>query len=166
MIDANQHEFRGLVPHPCLSWITPEESANNWRRTINPGGMGASDCLLVAETESARQVIGFALARVADLDDGPRGEIQVMSVSPAFQRQGVGRRLVQAVAAHLRVVGVRSMLVRVLTVNPNRGFYARLGGRFVREEPYDWEGVPLAMSVYEWADLVSLLAPRADHDQA
>ena len=49
------------------------------------------------------------------------------------------------------------MIVRVLSVNPNCAFYARLGARFVREEPRDWNGVVLPESVYEWNDLAALI---------
>jgi len=164
MISANRHAFAGLVPEQCLRWITPQESADNWRRTISPGGMAEGDCLLVAEHESSAEVVGFALARVrrGGGDDRAAGELQVIAVSPAFQLQGVGRRLVRAVAAHLASVGVSSMLVRVLSVNPNRTFYERLGARFLREEPRDWNGVVLPESVYEWAELSPLLSPGED----
>src|SRR5687767_5185657 len=88
MISANRHAFAGLVPEQCLHWITPQESADNWRRTINPGGMGEGECLLVAEHEPSAEVVGFALARVRRGDGGggdARGELQVIAVSPAFQ---------------------------------------------------------------------------------
>ena len=73
MIDANQDAFRGLVPEQCLNWITPQESADNWRRTINRGAdMNADDRLLVAETEHPSHLIGFVLVRVTDADEGSR----------------------------------------------------------------------------------------------
>ena len=65
MIEANQHAFRGLVPDRCLAWITPQESADNWRKTLGPGGMRHADCLLVAETLPEATVVGFAMGRPA-----------------------------------------------------------------------------------------------------
>jgi hypothetical protein len=55
-----------------------------------------------------------------------------------------------------------SMLVRVLSVNPNRAFYQRLGARFIREEPYDWNDVILAASVYGWPSTADLVAGQPD----
>jgi hypothetical protein len=49
------------------------------------------------------------------------------------------------------------MRVEVLRVNPNRGFYERLGARYVAERDYDWDGVVLTMCLYGWADLRPLL---------
>jgi hypothetical protein len=63
---------------------------------------------------------------------------------------------VAAVAGRLARAGIDSLLVRVLTVNPNRPFYKRLGGRYLREEPYDWNGVMFAMEVSGWPDTTTL----------
>lgn len=156
MIDATIAAFRGIVPDHCLRWISYEESAVNWLRTLGEGGLDEGDCLIVAE-EQRGEVVAFALARVVHDDPSYRGELRVLSVSPAYQRRGVGRELVQHVAAHFQRSGVRSMLVRVLTTNPNRAFYERLGARFLRIEPYEWSGVAMEEAVYGWPDLTALV---------
>ena len=45
------------------------------------------------------------------------------------------------------------MLVWVLTENPSRAFYERMGGRFVREAPVTICGAPLVEVAYGWDDL-------------
>jgi len=157
MIDATIGAFTGIVPDHCLWWISYEESAANWRRTLREGGLDEGDCLIVAE-EQRGEVVGFALARVVHDDPSYRSELRVLSVSPAFQRSGVGRALVRHVAAHFERAGICSMLVRVLTTNPNRAFYERLGARLLRVEPYEWSGVAMEEEVYGWSDLTALVA--------
>jgi ribosomal protein S18 acetylase RimI-like enzyme len=92
---------------------------------------------------------------VKQVDNEPpfAAELRNMAVAPSHQHQGIGRRLVTEVTAHLRRHELRSMLVRVLAANPNTGFYQKLGATPVRRELYDWNGVPLIMLVYGWADL-------------
>ena len=155
VIDANEAAFRGRVPDQCLSWLTRAESATNWRRALGPGGLGEGQCLVVAETPTG-QVVGCALGGPHGDEPGYHGELSLLGVLPAYQRRGIGRRLVAAVAEHLAQGGVQSLLVRVLMVNPNRPFCERLGARYLRDEPYDWNGVPLAMAVYGWADTTAL----------
>jgi ribosomal protein S18 acetylase RimI-like enzyme len=156
MIDGTQHAFRGRVPDRCLAWITPEESARNWRRTIETR-LNESDTLLVAE--DAGRVVGFCMAKAIDDEPGFDAELKNMGVEPSQQGKGIGRRLVTAAAGHLRRHNRESMLVRVLEANPNVGFYQKLGATLVRRELYDWNSVPLVTMVYGWTDLDKLGFP-------
>jgi ribosomal protein S18 acetylase RimI-like enzyme len=96
------------------------------------------------------------------VEPGGSGELYLLGVLPAHQRRGIGRRLVAVVADRLARAGMRALVVRVLTANPNRAFYERLGARYEREEPYDWNGVALAMAVYRWPDAAGLMSQRAE----
>jgi len=111
--------FRGRVPDRCLSWLTKEESIANWRRWFQSDGSDG-EFLLVAELME-RSVVGCALGGPQPDDPRLHGELYLLGVLSAYQRHGIGRDLVRAVAA-------RSMRVCVLTINPNRSFYERLGG--------------------------------------
>jgi GNAT superfamily N-acetyltransferase len=151
MIDAHVAAFRGRVPDRCLEWITPEESTANWQRTLSAGGLRAEECLFAAD-DSAVGVLGFALGRVANDEPAYAGEVRVIAVTPAHQRCGIGKALMRSVAENFARHGIHSLLVRVLRANPNRAFYERLGGQFIREEPRDWNGVILPEIVYGWPD--------------
>ncbi len=84
--------------------------------------------------ENAGTVVGFAMG------DPATGEVLVLAVRPGHERQGIGRRLLQAVVDALRAQGHRSIW---LLSNPDPGtraygFYRKLGwaatGRMVRED--------------------------------
>jgi GNAT superfamily N-acetyltransferase len=80
-------------------------------------------------------------------------------VRASYQGRGLGRRLVQAVAAHLAQLGMTALHIGCLAANtPGRRFYESLGGRVVDERLVDEEGFMLPEVVYGWADTSALVA--------
>ncbi|WP_456285402.1 GNAT family N-acetyltransferase [Microbacterium sp. JZ70] len=83
--------------------------------------------LLVAEGDA---LVGFA--HVLEVDGA--AHLEQLSVVPAFGRQGIGRRLVDAVKDEARRRGHASMTLRTFAEVPwNAPFYARCG--FIEEQP-------------------------------
>lgn len=167
LVSATRHAFEGRVPDRCLNWITPEESAANWVRNFEPGGiLEQGSHLFVAET-AAGEVVALALLDGApsqtlpDLDDGAKSppELRVIQVDPAWQRQGLGTKLLAHIARVLRREGASSLTVRVLIENPNRPFYERLGAVELGASPYVWEGHVTLEIIYFWKNLDSLKYP-------
>ena len=163
LIAANESAFRGLVPDQCLTF-TEAESAANWRKTFSEEGLPSGDEFLVVAETSAGEVVGYVWGGVKDDGDGI---VRVLMVLPAYHGQGVGSRLVSHVAERLAEKGIQRMTVEVAQVNPNRTFYERIGATWLSEHPFDWDGVPMTMCVYQWADTRSLLnrptPPEIDH---
>lgn len=149
LITANESAFRGLVPDQCLTF-TEAESAANWRRFLGGEGLPESDNFVVAVVDG--EVIGYGWGGPYADDPVYRGELRQISVLPAYQGRGVGRKLVACVAENLASQKIHTMRVEVISVNPNRAFYERLGAKYVSEHPYDWDGVIMSMCVYGWAD--------------
>jgi len=147
--------FRGRVPDQCLTWLTKDESRANWQKWFQRDRHN-DQFLLIAELASHR-VVGCALAGASPADPQFHAELILLGVLPGCQGQGIGRQLVGAVAARLLQQGIRSMRVGVLSVNPYRHFYERLGGQYVCEQPYDWNGVMLTETIYGWTDITCLL---------
>ena len=144
LIDATLTTFRGRVPDRCLYSLTVEESATNWGRNFKDDTLSAGQYLFVAEVASV-DVIGLAMAGRRSTDSildqqiaqsYPR-ELVTLQVDPAWQRRGVGRKLVAAVAVALMKEGETNLLVQVLAENPNVAFYKALGARLVGSQPYD-----------------------------
>jgi ribosomal protein S18 acetylase RimI-like enzyme len=87
------------------------------------------------------------------------GEIYALCVRESHQRRGIGRRLVQAVAAHLAEMGMTSLLIGCLAAGaPARRFYEALGGRVVGKREFDEAGGMLPGVLYGWADMRALVA--------
>jgi ribosomal protein S18 acetylase RimI-like enzyme len=140
---------------------TPEVSAGGWARTLRAiaAGERPQDCIYVAVDEGG-EIVGLAMGGPADAEDRPQtGAVYALYVSTRYQGQGLGRRLVQAVAADLAQKGMTALRIGCLAANaPARGFYAAIGGHLVSERLFDGEGVMLPEVVYEWADIEALAA--------
>lgn len=90
------------------------------------------------------------------------GVVYGLYISPRYQGQGLGRRLVQTVAADLAQKGMTALQIGCLAANtPARGFYEAIGGQLVSERLFDEDGVMLPEVVYEWADIQALAAKAA-----
>jgi N-acetylglutamate synthase len=81
----------------------------------------------VAEDGSA--IVGVALCG----HDGRRGHIYHLAVEPAYQRIGLGKRLVDKCLSGLRAAGIRRAIILVANNNPRGRFFWRRSG---------WEDVP------------------------
>jgi GNAT superfamily N-acetyltransferase len=164
LVEATVGAFHGRVPDQCLQWLTAQESATNWARNFEPGGLEAGEHIFVAEVEPAG-VIGLAMVGWLDVGRLPdpalalrySRDLYSLQVDPAWQRRGVGRLLVGHCAAVLLRQGINSLTVRVLAENPNRSFYERLGAVALGELPYNWEGYQTRELWYGWEQLPGLV---------
>lgn len=160
MVSATQDAFRGRVPDQCLNWLTPEESALNWAKNFTSDqSLEPGDSLLVAETQN--EVIGLAMVSeiTPEYDYEPSitsrysHELLSIQVSPLWQRQGLGRRLLSRIADELGKEQASHLLVRVLVDNPNVAFYERLGAIRIGKRPYEWEGYETEEIIFGWEDI-------------
>jgi ribosomal protein S18 acetylase RimI-like enzyme len=156
LIAANEHAFRGRVPDQCLEFSEAESTAN-WQRALTQG-LPEGDFMLVAQTPVG-EVVGYAWGGAFD-DATFQGELRQIMVLPTYQGQGIGSSLLCRVAERLLEQQIHNMRVEVLYVNPNRAFYERMGGVFLEEGLYDWDGVMLPRYVYGWEDTHALLAAK------
>jgi ribosomal protein S18 acetylase RimI-like enzyme len=150
--------YAGLMPADYLAHFTLEEQEQDWRDLLaEPTG----DILLVAETDGG-EVAGYALGRPGPVEVSPTGvydaELVALHVRREFQKQGMGRALVRAMAKALSGQGCASLALFVLADNPACFFYERLGGQCVGEkrwtmDDFDFEVVEGA---YAWREITTL----------
>jgi ribosomal protein S18 acetylase RimI-like enzyme len=150
---------------PAAAWEkraqewTPAVSERAWRQTLHDIAADADsrDCIYVAVEEDT--VVGLAMGGLAETDGLPRtGEVYVLYVRASHQGRGLGRRLVQAVAADLARHGITALQIGCLAANaPARRFYESLGGQPIGERMFDEEGTLLPEVVYGWADTTTLI---------
>jgi ribosomal protein S18 acetylase RimI-like enzyme len=151
-IDAMRSAFAGLVPRHLLEW---PDSVANWKKGLTEG-LGKDVFLDVVQAENGL-VVGYVMGGPNQANPLYEGEVMVLNVLPDYQRQGIGALLVRHAAKRLAENGIHSLCVRTLRINPNRSFYERLGGVFVSEQPYDWDGVIFAEYLYAWENTSMLL---------
>jgi len=169
MVDTFLAAHRGQIP--AAAWDSEERapggrkewtyevSEPGWAGTLREIADGTSPrtCLYVALDE-AGAIAGLAMGGPADEDPtGHTGEVGALYVLPSHQERGLGRRLVQAVAAHLARHGMTALRIGCLAANaPARRFYEALGGVVVGEREVDEEGFMLPEVVYGWPDIRAL----------
>jgi ribosomal protein S18 acetylase RimI-like enzyme len=86
-------------------------------------------------------------------------EVCALYVHPRCQRQGLGRRLVVAIAAHLAQRGITTLHIGTLKSNtPARRFNEKLGGQVVAEREVEDAGFRLPEVVYGWPDIGTLVS--------
>jgi ribosomal protein S18 acetylase RimI-like enzyme len=164
MVDTYLAAHRSQMPDAAWAkraeeW-TPQVSADGWARTLREiaSGERPQDCIYVALDDGA--IVGLAMGGPANAEALPQtGAVYALYISTHHQGQGLGRRLVQAVAADLGQKGMTALQIGCLAANtPARGFYEAIGGRLVCERMFDEDGIMLPEVVYEWADIQALVA--------
>lgn len=101
-----------------------------WPRAIyesmfDPAQTGRRIALVAEEAESGK-LAGFAVAGVVP----PEAELESIGVSTAYQRRGIGGRLVEEMATILRLRGITKVHLEVRDSNrAAKGFYGSLGFR-------------------------------------
>ncbi len=154
-VDAWQTTYRGIFPAKVLQTLTYQKRENSWRR-IFAEAPGADQFTYVAENPLG-QIIGFAsggLEREGNSDY--QGELYAIYMLAAYQRQGIGHELVQAIAHQLAQMNIQTMLVWVLEDNPACQFYEAIGGQKVDQKAIERGGAIFTEVAYGWTDISRL----------
>jgi ribosomal protein S18 acetylase RimI-like enzyme len=142
-----QDTYLSVVPYGYLSSMSiPQHTRSFFREMKNKQVAG-----FVAE--DAGKVVGFVTGGYERYGNSIySGEIYTLYVLRSHQRQGVGAKLVTALARGLRNLGIYSVLVQVLSQNPYRHFYKKINGIYLKTEPLTFAGEVLDADYYGWID--------------
>ena len=153
-IDSWRATYAGIVPAEHLAGLDYDQREAHWHRILADPRQNA----FVAEDPDGR-MIGFVSGGPELSGDAAyQGELYAIYIDESRQRQGLGRRLVAALAEWFISGGWQSMLLWVLADNPSRGFYEALGGAEVRQETITIGGKELVEIAYGWSDISPLTA--------
>jgi GNAT superfamily N-acetyltransferase len=151
--------YSGLVPDELIAGLCAEKRAQVWEQMLQrPENFGFPVVHLAVESG---RVVGFGCSELQrhetmlSLDyDGDFSSIYVLAEA---QRQGVGTRLIELMAADLKLRGCVSVGVWVLDRNkPARCFYERLGAVEVARKREERSTGTLVEVGYGWRDLLRL----------
>jgi ribosomal protein S18 acetylase RimI-like enzyme len=150
--------YAGVLPEPVLTGLSAPRQAGYYDRVIRGGGVVhvavASGSDAVPEGEAS--VVGFVTAR-RQRGRATEGEIETLYVLDDFRERGLGRHLLRTAAAHLAARGCTSLLVWVLSDNPARWFYARMGARHAEDGTVGVGGIAVPQAAYRWTSIEPLL---------
>jgi GNAT superfamily N-acetyltransferase len=147
-VESWRATYRGILPQTYLSGLQAAHAARSIRHTLmDPRTL----CLMV---DSEQGGVGYISA-------GPeRGQDQIYDAElyelyllPAVQRQGLGRQLLAQMARRLHRQRFYTLLVWVLTRNPNRRFYEKCNGIYLRTRSITFAGQALLADAYGWIDI-------------
>ena len=158
-IECWRTTYRGVIPDAYLDGMSIEESAAQWSTILAMLPEKEQQiCVFVAETDG--QVIGFVSSTVLPIAKmGLQAELSGVYLLPAWQRCGIGKRMVQKVARNLLAQGVNSLLVWVLSENAiARNFFEELSAIKLSQQAYNWDALDLMEVSYGWNDLSVLVA--------
>jgi len=168
-VAAWRSAYAGILDPAYLAHLSETRLADFYHRAILDRGAGHAVFVATAggqdrpddATGAEAAIIGFASGGKARRKGLAQGEVETLYVLDDFRERAVGRRLMRAMAAHLRAIGCDSALVWVLSGNPANWFYRHLGGKPAMAEEIRVAGRPVRQSAYVWAPIDSLLAATA-----
>ena len=159
MVDTWLSAHRGQVPD--AQW---QRRRDEWTYAVSEGawrglleeiadGVNTDDCVYVALVEE--DLVGVAVGCPSGLGLLPdAAEVSGVYVRPEHQGRGLGRRLVQTVAADQAARGRRALLISCLVANaPARRFYEAIGGRVIGTHETEDYGFREPQVVYGWEDI-------------
>lgn len=153
VVDAWRSTFAGLLPDEFLESMSYSHQEQRHRRYFGRAGVS----YYVADEESDG-IVGFASGGPARHANFPNeGEVYALYLLPAYQRRRIGASLFRKVAGDLEEAGCRGLVAFALDNNPNRDFYARLGGRKVIAEPIVLGRTAVGQIAYLWDDIPALM---------
>lgn len=161
-----QSAYPGILPDSYLASLSPLRLGGFYQRAILDRREAHAVFVAVAGIEDrpdteggiAPRVVGFASGGRARRTGLADGEIETLYLLEDYRERGIGRRLMRAMAAHLRAVGCGSALVWVLKENPSRWFYERLGGKIVAQDRIRVGGQQVEQVAFAWESIESLLS--------
>ncbi|MBI1773150.1 MAG: GNAT family N-acetyltransferase [Burkholderiales bacterium] len=158
-VESWQATYRGMIPDNYLDEMRIEDSMLQWRQILKAMAQ-AEDRICVYVAESEGKVIGFASGMMLPEPKlGMQAELTAIYLRPAWQRSGIGRRMLHKVVRTLQAQGAESLLVWVISGNDiARNFYEELGGALLIEQSFSWDGMDLMEAGYGWRDLSVLIA--------
>jgi len=159
-VDDLEPLWCALVDHqiavdPGIEGIPPRTARDSWqyRRANYLRWLAADPDAFLMIAEEVERPVAYALVSIEIADDthvtGDRiAELESLSVLPTHRGAGLGRRMMEAVFAELRALGIWELKIATIATNERvRQFYERLGFRpwltvsFGKVPPADgWSG--------------------------
>ncbi len=156
-VDSWQTTYRGILPDDYINRQSYERRKSNWENSLNVSTEIETDYFIYVAENPAGKIVGFVNGGLnRNSNSIYQGEIYALYILATYQRQGIGRNLVQRIASQLSQSGLTSISVWVLADNPAIKFYQSLGGQQVAQKIIKVNGIEFAEIAYGWNDTQDL----------
>ncbi len=146
-VEAWRSAYAGIIPARTLTDMRASRIAPHYEASIRHG-----HAVLVAQPEGADEPVGFVTAGRARGNALADGEVETLYVLDDWRERGIGRHLIKGAASLLArpPLRCRSVFLWVLSDNPSRWFYERLGGKAVMRSMTRVGGSPVQQTAIVW----------------
>lgn len=153
-VDSWRTTYQGVFPDSFLAELSYEQREELWEHNVQV------QQVYVAENESG-DIVGFSVGGKERTGDYEKyiGELYAIYILENYQRQGIGRALLEPVVDNLRDNQLNSMLVWVLEGNDAISFYEAMGGKKVDSEEVEVAGKAYNELAYGWETLEGMFRP-------
>ncbi len=100
-VDSWQTTYGGLLPKEYTKKRTYQKRYNNWKKRLYATTKTETDYFIYIAEDPVKEIVGFVDGGLARSDSNFQGEIYALYTLEAYQRKGIGRSLVQAIASQL-----------------------------------------------------------------
>jgi ribosomal protein S18 acetylase RimI-like enzyme len=139
--------YLSVIPYDYLSSMSIPRHEQAFFNELN------SNQIISFVAEDAGRVIGFITGGYERHADAIySGEIYTLYVLKNLQRRSYGTKLVSALTGQFNRLGIYSMLVRVLKLNPYRQFYKKINGTYLKTEHVPFAVETMDVEIYGWLD--------------
>ena len=146
-IQTWQDTYLSVIPYGYLSTMSIPRHEQAFFNELN------SKHIISFVAEDAGRIIGFITGGYERNGDAIySGEIYTLYVLKNLQRKGIGTKLVSALAMQFNRLGIYSILVRVLKLNPYRRFYKKINGIYLKTERLTFADEIMDVETYGWLD--------------
>ncbi|WP_319419258.1 GNAT family N-acetyltransferase [Pleurocapsa sp. FMAR1] len=126
--DSWQTTYRGLLPDDYIDKRLYEKHKNHWENSLGKSTEKETNYVTYVAENPDREIAGFIDGGLERSNNSSyQGEIYALYILEDYQRQGIGRNLVQQTASQLSQSDLTSILVWVLKDNSAVKFYQTLG---------------------------------------
>jgi ribosomal protein S18 acetylase RimI-like enzyme len=119
--------YRGILADEEFEKRPLERRRRQWAECLKQ-----RERITLVACDGSGDIKGFASAVLLEEGDF-HSYLQTLYLLPGVKGRGLGRALLAAISKELLAAGARNMVLRTLRLNPARGFYERLGARFIPE---------------------------------
>ena len=158
-VDTWRTTYRDIIPESYIAKLSYQKRQERWIEMLSTKIEEEKKHFAYVVKDNTGKIIAFADGGLLRNSDSIyQGELYAIYILEAYQRQGIGRKLIKKIADKLSQSGLKSMLVWVLADNPACQFYQALGGQQVKQRQIEIEGVKLDEIAYGWIDTKVLMA--------